>query len=289
MPRHEHVFVSPAKIVRAGNALGAFLRAGRNESPHLACARFHALEGLEVGEPKLERDGLAGIQLQRIKCGNFCSHLIGIDGRFIAMNQIFVESVFHVRRAVSSAEKTRAVRLIFREQQFWLTGAQQPALAVLPMLQFSASAPRHGGSFSRDRAAKIPAPGPGVSKPKLRQDVQCGGFGPAIYRGDSNENVFDVGFGILDENVKIAASGKNTCVEQFKLRLTTAATLVLLQQGFVRKFRLRIFVEHAHVAVRGCRVEVKVIFLDVLAMIALISRKAKKPFFQNGVASIPQR
>src|SRR6266849_3947643 len=178
-----------------------------------------------------------------------------------------MESVFHVRRAVSSAEKARAVRFVFGEQQFWLTGAQQPALAVLPMLQFSASAPRHGGSFSRDRAAKIPAPGP----------------------GDSNENVFDVGFGILDENVKIAASGKNTCVVQFKLRLTTAATLVLFQQGFVRKFRLRIFVEHAHVAVRGCRVEVEIIFLDVLAMIALISRKAKKPFFQNGIASIPQR
>src|SRR5229473_5644812 len=200
-----------------------------------------------------------------------------------------MESVFHVRRAVSSAEKARAVRFVFGEQQFWLTGAQQPALAVLPMLQFSASAPRHGGSFSRDRAAKIPAPGPGVSKPKLRQDVQCGGFGPAIYRGDSNENVFDVGFGILDENVKIAASGKNTCVVQFKLRLTTAATLVLFQQGFVRKFRLRIFVEHAHVAVRGCRVEVEIIFLNVFAVIALISGQAEESLFEDGIAAIPQR
>src|SRR5437879_320486 len=200
-----------------------------------------------------------------------------------------MESVFHVRRTVPYAEKARAVRFIFREQQFRLTGAQQPALAVLPMLQFSAGGPGNGGSFSRDRAAKVPAPGPSVSKPKLRQDVQSGGFRPAIHRGDSNENVFDAGFGILDENVKIAVPGKNTCVEQFKLRLTTAATLVLLQQGFVRKFRLRIFVEHAHVAVRGCRVEVKVVFLDVFAVIALISRKAEKPFFQNGVASIPQR
>src|SRR5258708_16509158 len=200
-----------------------------------------------------------------------------------------MESVFHVSRAVRSAEKARAVRFIFGEQQLRLTGAQQPALAVLPVLQFSAGAPRYGGSFSRDRAAKVPAPGPSVSKPKLRQDVQSGGFRPAIHRGDSNENVFDVGFGILDENVKIPAFGKNTCVEQFKLRLTTAATLVLLQQGFVRKFRLRIFVEHAHVAVRGCRVEVKIIFLNVFAVIALISRKAKKPFFQNGLSSIPPR
>src|SRR5260370_10090229 len=200
-----------------------------------------------------------------------------------------MESVFHVSGSVPSAEKARAVRFIFREQQFWLTGAQQPALAVLPVLQFSAGAPRHGGSFSRERGGEIPARGQGGCKPKLREDVQSGGFGPAIYRGDSDENVFDVGFGILDENVKIAVPGENSRVEQFKLRLTTAATLALLQQGFVRKFRLRIFVEHAHVAVRGCRVEVKVIFLDVLAMIALISRKAKKPFFQNVVASIPQR
>src|SRR5258708_37396213 len=91
-----------------------------------------------------------------------------------------MESVFHVSRAVFSVEKARAVRFIFREQQFRLTGAQQPALAVLPVLQFSAGAPGNGGSFSRDRAAKVPAPRPGVSKPKLRQDMQCGGFGAAL-------------------------------------------------------------------------------------------------------------
>src|SRR5260370_13246332 len=96
------------------------------------------------------------------------------------------------------------------------------------MLQFSASAPRHGGSFSRDRAAKIPAPGPGVSKPKLRQDVQSGGFGAAIHPGDSNENVFDAGFCILDENVKITASRENTRVDPFKLPPAASAAPVFL-------------------------------------------------------------
>src|SRR5260370_6661286 len=141
-----------------------------------------------------------------------------------------MECVFHVSGAVPSAEEARAVRFIFREQQFRLTGAQQPALAVLPMLQFSASAPGNGGSFSRDRAAKVPAPGPSVSKPKLRQDVQCGGFGPAVYRGDSNENIFDVGLCILDGNVKVAVPRANSRVQHIKIQLDTAAALRLLPQ-----------------------------------------------------------
>ena len=205
----------------------------------------------------------------------------------IAVDHIFVERVFHVRRAISSAEETRAVGLVFRKKQLGLAGAQEPAFPVLPVLQFDASASRNAGGFARDRTAKILAPRPSVAKPDLRQDVQRRRFRPTVHGSDSNENVFDVGLRVLHEKIEITVFRKDSRVEQFEFRLATAAALALLYQGFVRKRRLRIFVEHAHVAVRGRGIEIEVVFLHVLTVIALISREAEKPLFQNGVASVP--
>ena len=39
----------------------------------------------------------------------------------------------------------------------------------------------------------------------------------------------------------------------------------------------------------GVRVEVEVVFLYVLAVIALVAGQAENPFLQNGIALVPQR
>src|SRR5713101_2007787 len=124
------------------------------------------------------------------------------------------------------------------------------------MLQFRAGASGYAGGFSRNGPAKVLAPGPRVSKPELRQEVQRGGFRPAIHGGDSDEHVFDVSFGVFDEKVEITVPGKSAGIEQFEFRLATAAALALFNQGFIRKSRLRILVEHAHVTVSGRGIEV---------------------------------
>src|SRR5262249_60753258 len=64
---------------------------------------------------------------------------------------------------------------------------------------------------------------------------------------------------------------------------------IFLHELTVREGGLGIFVEILHVGVSGGRVEVEVIFFDVLPMVALIAREAKEPFFQERIAAIPER
>ena len=81
--------------------------------------------------------------------------------------------------------------------------------------------------------------------------MQGGGFRPAIHRGDSNEHVFDVRFRVLHENIKVAIAGKCSGIEQFEFRRRALAPAIFFHESFIGKFGLRIFVKHAHIAVRG--------------------------------------
>ena len=49
-----------------------------------------------------------------------------------------------------------------------------------------------------------------------------------------------------------------------------------------------VLVEVLHIRVCGSRVEVEVVLLHVLAMVALIPRQTENPFFQDGIALVPE-
>src|SRR5256884_7599951 len=119
--------------------------------------------------------------------------------------------------------------------------------------------------------------------------MERGGFRAAIERGDANQDVFHVRFGIFDKDIEIAVAGKNSRVEQFKFRLAAAAPRVFLNQLLVGKSGLRILVQHAHVAVRGSRIEIEIALLHILAVIALIPGQAKQAFLEDGIAPVPER
>src|SRR5262249_26024722 len=104
----------------------------------------------------------------------------------------------------------------------------------------------------------------------------------------SNEDVLVVGFGVLNENVKVTVFPEHARVEKFEFRLRPATSPVFVYQPAVGKFSLRILVQILHVAVRRCRVEVKVVFLYVLAMIPFVARETKNALFENWIAAIPQ-
>ncbi len=53
---------------------------------------------------------------------------------------------------------------------------------------------------------------------------------PAIYRGDANQNILDIGLCILDEHIEVAVLRKYAGVEQLKFRLILAATPIFLHQ-----------------------------------------------------------
>ena len=132
-------------------------------------------------------------------------------------------------------------------------------------------------------------PRPGVAKPNRRQQMQRCCFGPAIGRGDANQNVVRRVFGIFSEDVEVSAIVENSSVRQLELRLVPAAPAIFLDQPRVGIFRLRIFVERLQVGVRRRRIEVEILLLHVLAMIPLAAGEAEQALFQNRVAPIPER
>src|SRR5580704_13591795 len=114
-----------------------------------------------------------------------------------------------------------------------------------------------------------------------------GRFRTAVYGGDLDEYVFDIGLGVFNKNIEVPVLRKNASVEKLEFGFLAAAPPVFLDEAGIGKFRMRIFVKHAHVTVSGSRVLIEVILLHILAVIALVSREAKEPFFKDGIAAVP--
>src|SRR5882762_7979881 len=120
----------------------------------------------------------------------------------------------------------------------------------------------------------------------MRKKVQLGSRGAAIAGLDPDRDVFGVGLGVFDEDVPVAIVIKNAGVEEFVLGARAVAPVLFDQIG-IRVLALRIFVKHAHVAVRRSAVEVEPVFLNVLAVDAFVGGKAKHALFQDRVAAVP--
>ena len=118
---------------------------------------------------------------------------------------------------------------------------------------------------------------------------EAGGFRAAVRDRDLDQDVFGIGLGIFHEHIEVAIVVEYSGVEQFELRLVLSAPPVFFHQLTVGEFRLGILVQILHVGVRRRRVEVEVVFLHVLAVIALVAGQAEDPFFQDGIALVPQR
>ena len=69
----------------------------------------------------------------------------------------------------------------------------------------------------------------------------------------------------------------------------TGPAAILFDQIPVRELSLRVFIQILHVAVRRCVVEIKVIFLNVLAVIAFGGHEAECALFQDRIAPVPER
>src|SRR2546422_6938888 len=65
-------------------------------------------------------------------------------------------------------------------------------------------------------------------------------FGSAIVRGDTNEDVFGGGFGILDDHIEISILGEDASIEQLKFGILFRTAPVFFQQLSVGIGALRI-------------------------------------------------
>src|ERR1700732_869962 len=86
------------------------------------------------------------------------------------------------------------------------------------------------------------APGPGISEPQMRKDMQNRVLGTAIECFDAYADVFGAGLGIFNKNIEVAVVVKDAGIEQLELWIFSAAATVFLDQVIVGKFILGIFI-----------------------------------------------
>src|SRR5271165_1564606 len=119
--------------------------------------------------------------------------------------------------------------------------------------------------------------------------MQSRRFWPAICRRDLDQDIFDVALGVFDVHVKISMLREMSGIQQFELRRVSPSLGVLVQQPLVRVFPLSVLVQHAQITVRWRGIEIEVLLLYVLAMVSLVPRQSKEPFFEDSVFAIPHR
>jgi hypothetical protein len=105
------------------------------------------------------------------------------------------------------------------------------------------------------------------------------------------QNVFLIGFGVFDKHIEVATllEGRAQGVDQLEFGRVPPASPILFDQKTIGKFDLRILVQHLHVRMRRRAVEVKVVFLDVFAVIALRAGQTEETLLDDRITFIPQR
>ena len=216
--------------------------------------------------------------------GRLGADLRGIHRPSVFADEVFVESVF-VKSAIASRliPEPGSVGFILAEEPFGRAvrvKSMPPEIRVLHLdVSLCGAQLRFGGAF---------LPSPGVAEPELRQHVQQHLVGAAIADGDLEQKIVRRCLGVFHKHVVIAIVVKDAGVEQLKLRLTPPPTAVLAHKPSVGELPLRVFVEHLQIGMRGCRIEVVIQLLDVLAVVALRIGQPEEALFEDRVAAIPQ-
>src|SRR6185503_14865072 len=119
--------------------------------------------------------------------------------------------------------------------------------------------------------------------------MQRGTIRTAVRDGDLYENILGRVFRVFDEHVEIAAFVEYARIEQLVFEVVTAPTGVRLRQIIIGKRRLRVLVEIFHIRMGRRRIEIEVVFLDVLPVIPLAIGETEQSFLENRVLPIPER
>src|SRR5881409_1038068 len=117
------------------------------------------------------------------------------------MHDIGVEAVFYVWNGIRNAEQPIRVGLVLREEHLRHFFCLEPHSPEGGMVGGNHNGP--GSSLVQPEAWLLSPwhPRPGIAEPESRQQVQRRGFGTAVYRGDTDQQIIDAAFGVLDEHV----------------------------------------------------------------------------------------
>ena len=215
--------------------------------------------------------------------------LVRVHGIGVVIHDPVVDGVLWVTAGTLQAEQPSAVGLVVAEQEAGLAFAAQDASAELGVLHLDRppAAIAVPGTQSRPRVAQ--AERPGVAEPDLGKEVDLGLLGAPVVNGKPRHEVVGRGLGVFDRHIEVALAVEHSGVDELEFGIALAAAAVLTHQPVVGKLPLRVLVEHLQIRVRGCRVEVEVVFLDVLAVVSLLAAEAEHPLLEDRVTAVPQR
>src|ERR1700733_6487940 len=98
-----------------------------------------------------------------------------------------------------------------------------------------------------------------------------------------NENVFLVSLSIFNKQIEITVFIKNFGIKKLKFTIRKTAPFVLLSQSLIGKSGLRIFLDHFYEAMSWGIVEIKIVFFEVLSMIAFGIGESEHPLLQKRI------
>ena len=260
-----------------------------------------------IGQAQLDECRLAPFQFQYIIGGGLGANTLRVHGFPVAVYDVLADPVLRIRRGARATPQTPAVALVFGEEQVgrWrdsqiarglensrLPGSAarfaqiQPPLSVSRLIEFDHS---RLGAFPQFRLRPAVSPRPQVPEPDRWQHTQSGRLGTAVDHPDPDQNVLWCGLGVLHRHIEVTVLAEDPSVAQFILGIVAAALSILRQQLFVGELGLRVLVQALHVGMRRRVVEVEIVFLDVFAVVALVSSETEKPLLQDGIAAVPKR
>ena len=207
----------------------------------------------------------------------------------MALHEVVINAVFEERLIRRRVVESAVVGGVFAEQQRGFR-ARLGLVAVQrerPQILVAGLNVALGRGRQR-RPVRVVAPGPGVAKPELRQQVQLRIIGSAVDDGELDEHVLGISLGELHEHIKVAVFVEDGRVHQLEFGLQAVAAGVFLHQPLVGEGVLRVLVQHPLVGVRGRGIEVVVHLFHVLAVVALRAAQAKQALLQNRVLPVPK-
>src|SRR5690606_6383229 len=129
---------------------------------------------------------------------------------------------------------------------------------------------------------------PCLSKPDGGHHPYVSTFLTPIMYGSAADKILNILLGIFYKNIKISIIIEHTSVYQFILKIFFAPLSIFYPQLFIRKLGLGIFIEHFHIAMGRCRIQVIIDLLYILPMISFRSGQAKHPLLDHWILSIPK-
>src|SRR6266511_704103 len=145
-----------------------------------------------------------------------------------------------------------------------------------------------GGASEDDSLGLAVAPRPGIAKPQGGQKMQLGRIRSTIVGDDASVDLLGGRLAVNHVYIEVPTTVENAGVEQVERWAVAVATGVLLDQPFIRIGGLRILVEISQITVTRGGIEVEVVFLDVLAAIALRAGQPERALLEERITSVPQ-